>query len=302
MQFLARQGIAIRGDNEQESNFIQLLELRAKDDSVLVRHLNDGLKYASHDIQNEIVALMANEVIRDLLKKIGESYYSLICDEYTDIANKEQLTLCLRWVDNELVAHEDFLGFYEIPNIAADTIVSVVKDAPTRLTLSLDKCRGQCYDGAGNMLGKKSGVATRIQELQPKAFVTHCHGHSLSLSVKDVTRSCKVLADTMDTSNEIVTLIKFSPKRENVLGGIKDLDNLEGETADEQVPVAGIVRFCPTRWTVRTTCCKRIIDNYALLLEVWDDCLEHKIDTGTRGRILGCQAEMKTSFFFSVSI
>ena len=96
------------------------------------------------------------------------------------------------------------------------------------------------------------GVATRIQELQPKAFITHCHGHSLSLSIKDVTRSCKVLSDMMDTSKEIVTLIKYSPKRENMLGGIKD--NLEGETTDEQVPVAGIVRFCSTRWTVRATC------------------------------------------------
>ena len=119
-----------------------------------------------------------------------------------------------------------------------------------------------------NMLGKKSGIATRIQELQPKAFITHCHGHPLSLSVKDVTRSCKVLSDTMDTFKETVMLIKYYPKRENMLGGIKD--NLEGKTTDEQVPVAGIVRFCPTRWTVRATCYKRILDNYALLLEVWD--------------------------------
>ena len=70
------------------------------------------------------------------------------------------------------------------------------------------------------MLGKKSGVATSIQKLQPKASIMHFHGHSLSLSVKDVTRSCKVLSDTMDTSKEIVTLIKYSPKRENMLGGI----------------------------------------------------------------------------------
>ena len=138
---------------------------------MLASHRDGGLKYASHDIQNEILSLMANEVIRDLLKQIGENYYSLICDEYTDIANNEQLTLCLRWVDNELVAHEDFLGFYKIPDTAADTIVSVVKDALTRLTLSLDKCRGQCYDGASNMLGKKSEVATRIQELQPKKLL-----------------------------------------------------------------------------------------------------------------------------------
>lgn len=296
LQFLGRQGIAIRGKDELESNFYQLLKLRSKDDALLACHLDDGLKYASHDIQNEIFALMANRVIRDLLNQIRENYYSLICDEYTDIANKEQLTLCFRWVDSDFVAYEDFVGFYEIPNIVADTIVSVIKDALIRLNLPLDKCRGQCYDGASNMMGKKSGVATKIQELQPKAYITHCHGHSLSLSVKDVTKSCKLLSDTMGTSKEIVTLIKYSPKRENMLGGIKD--NLEGETADEQLSPAGIVKFCPTRWTVRATCYMRILDNYSSLLEVWDASLGFNIDTETRARILGCQAQMKTFHFY----
>ena len=52
---------------------------------------------------------------------------------------------------------------------------------------ALAKCRGQCYDGASNMLGHRTGVAKRIQDLQPKAYPTHCHGHSLSLSVKVTT-------------------------------------------------------------------------------------------------------------------
>lgn len=74
------------------------------------------------------------------------------------------------------------------------------------------------------MMGHKTGVEKRIQDLQPKAYPTHCHGHSLSLSVKDTTKNCKLLSDTMDTK-EIVSLIKFSPKRENLLGEIKQ--NLE---------------------------------------------------------------------------
>lgn len=173
MQFLGRQGIEIRGKDELESNFYQLLKLQSKDDALLACHLGDGLKYASHDIQNETFALVANEIIRDLLNQIGENYKSLICDEHTDIANKEQVTLCFRWMDSELVAHEDFVSFYEIPNIAADTIVSVIKDALIRLNLPLDKCRGQSYDGASNMMGKKSGMATKIRKLQPKAYITH---------------------------------------------------------------------------------------------------------------------------------
>ena len=68
------------------------------------------------------------------------------------------------------------------------------------------------------MLGHKTGVAKRIQDLQPKAYPTHYHGHSLSLSVKDTTKNCKLLSDTRDTAKEIVSLVKFSPKRENLRG------------------------------------------------------------------------------------
>ena len=33
-------------------------------------------------------------------------------DEVTDSSNKEQLVICLRWVDSELNAHEEFIGLY----------------------------------------------------------------------------------------------------------------------------------------------------------------------------------------------
>ena len=87
-----------------------------------------------------------------------------------------------------------------------------------RYNLTLDLCRGQCYDGASNMLGKKSGIAVQIKNLQPLANYTHCYVHSLSLSVKDATKPVKILRDTMGGSKEIIVLVKYSPKRDNLLG------------------------------------------------------------------------------------
>ena len=71
------------------------------------------------------------------------------------------------------------------------------------------------------MLGKRSGVAKQIQECQPKAHITHCHGHFLGLSVKDATNNSKILSDNMNNTNEIVKLVRYSPKRENLLGELK---------------------------------------------------------------------------------
>ena len=82
--------------------------------------------------------------------------------------------------------------------------MSAIKDVLLELQLSLVNCRGQCYNGDSNMMGHKTDVAKRIRDLQPKAYPTHCHGHSLSLSVKDTTKNCKLLSDTMDTVKKIV--------------------------------------------------------------------------------------------------
>ena len=111
--------------------------------------------------------------------------FSLMCDEYTDVSNKQQLSMCVRWIDDSLNPHEDFLGFYELPNIASDTIVSAIKDSLTRFRLLLSELRGQSYEGASNMLRKRSGVAAQIKRVQPKVIETHCHRHSLNLLVKD---------------------------------------------------------------------------------------------------------------------
>ena len=60
LRFLARQGIAMQGHIDFQSNFLQLLSMRSKD----VKQLKEWLRrktntYISHDIQNEILELLA---------------------------------------------------------------------------------------------------------------------------------------------------------------------------------------------------------------------------------------------------
>ena len=107
--------------------------------------------------------------------------FSLMCDKNTEVSNKQQLSMCVRWIDGSLNPHEDILGFYELSNIASDTIASAIKDSLTRFNLPLSDLRGQTYDGESNMLGNRSGVAAQIKRVQPKAIETHCHRHSLNL-------------------------------------------------------------------------------------------------------------------------
>ena len=119
-----------------------------------------------------------------------------MADEITDASNDEQLVLCLRSVDGDLVSHEDLIGLFKVPNMWADTLVSCIRDALIRINLSMNKCRGQCYDGASNMAGAKTGVSTKIKSEVTwlRAIFTHCYGHSLQLAVGDTIKGIKNLA------------------------------------------------------------------------------------------------------------
>ena len=199
VQFLWRQGLPFQGDFGND-NFTQLLLFRGKDDSRIAKRLlaptnRQFKKYTHHEFQNELLDIMAKHVLTEKLAHIHASpFYALMADEYTDISNKEHVSICVRWIDPErLSVYEDFLGFYEVKNIKSETIVNAIKDVLIRSQLPLSKLRGQTYDGVSNMMGRKSGVAAKIKECQKKALETHCHGHSLNLSVKDVTSQSKTL-------------------------------------------------------------------------------------------------------------
>ena len=53
-----------------------------------------------------------------------------------------------------------------------------------------------------------SAVAQRIEDIQPKAKPMLCHGHLLSLLVKDATNTCQILSNIMNNANEVVKLVK----------------------------------------------------------------------------------------------
>jgi len=110
---LCRQGLALRGDGtEHDSNFNQLLALKAEEDS----NLADWLKrkenvYTSPDIQNEFIKIMGDHVLQSIITEIQNSLFiTVMADEITDSSNKEQATIILRHITDGLEVHGDFIG------------------------------------------------------------------------------------------------------------------------------------------------------------------------------------------------
>ena len=128
-RFLARQGLAFRGDGEV-SNFIRLLYLRAADDAKLLDWMKQKTnKYTSGDMQNEIVKVMSMQILREMSCSIQRApFFSGMVDETIDAANIEQVVICLGWVSETLAVHEDFIGLYEVASTGTEMIYSTIKD------------------------------------------------------------------------------------------------------------------------------------------------------------------------------
>ena len=144
IRFLVRQGLAF-GVNDGNGNLTQLFKLLNKNDLALLTsldkesHLEPGQhKYMLNDIQNELTELMAKQVLAKKLESIRSSkFFGITTDEYTDISNKELLSMCFQWI-KDLRVHEDFVGYYELPDIKIDTTVIAIKDSLIGMQLPLD--------------------------------------------------------------------------------------------------------------------------------------------------------------------
>lgn len=104
---LARQGLAFRGDmNEENGNFNQLVLLISRHNPTMKRWLDDkkfrkhNVTYLRHDSQNEFIDLLADETKNTIIEEVKKSdFFSLMADTTPDVSHQDQLSICLRYLD-----------------------------------------------------------------------------------------------------------------------------------------------------------------------------------------------------------
>ena len=98
----------------------------------------------------------------------------------------------------------------------------------------------------------------------------------------------------MGTVEETTILIKYSPKRENILGSINEQTEYENNT---DFHANNLLKLSETCWTVRAISFKRILDNYNVLWNVWKHCLQN--DQGKlNSHIIGVKTQMDSIHLF----
>ncbi|CAH2325017.1 zinc finger MYM-type 1-like [Pelobates cultripes] len=128
------------------------------------------------------------------------------------------MTVILRHVDEVSGdIEEHFIGFIPVEKSTAEELTKTILFEIDELGLDIKNCRGQGYDNGANMRGEKSGVKTRILNINPLAFFTPCGCHSWNLVLGDAAASCSKAKLFFGVLQRLYTLFSRSSNRWSVL-------------------------------------------------------------------------------------
>ena len=219
IMYLAKRGMAFRGHESSDGNYVELVELRATDCAELEEWMRRKERFLHSDIQNELLKLISNEVLRDIISDMRDNspdgspsvlHFSVIVDGTQDIQGVEQESICVRYVDRDFKVHEEFMGFYRAHSTTGADLALLIQDALQRLGLPLDRLRGLAFDGAPNMAGSIRGAQAIRREKQPKALVVHCGAHCVNLVAKDGCDASKLIRNALYSIHEVGCLFSES--------------------------------------------------------------------------------------------
>ena len=290
--FLARQGLPIRGKTDKKSNYVNLLNILAAYNNDLSKFLNRRKAYTSHDIQNEMLELCANSIIRIISVKARTSGpFGIIVDGCQD-GDSEQISICIRYVTDDLRILEEPIGFYSTPKSDAATFIGIIVDVLLRVNLDIKLIIGQSYDGASTMSGQHGGVQALIQEKAPMAAYVHCYAHRLDLVLQEAGREVPMIRDAMNLVHDISAYLNASALRRAKFKAIQNdliqqkriciddvidtesiANNVDFDQSDENWPnernvnkkPIGFRKLYLTRWVTRTPALQDAITGYDTL-------------------------------------
>jgi len=275
IQYLTRQGMAIRGHNNDDGNLLKLIELMSSNIPDLQKWMSSN-NYISHDIVNELIYEMYRQGLQKLIFCVKESNrFAVMVNETRDVSGLEQLCFSCRWVSENYEVREDFIGLYVCEKTDAESLVRIIKDIVIRCGLEMQDIRGQTYDGASVLQGQVSGVAKRIKDECPKALSIHCLNHCLNLVLQESSSKCLTMSNSLSVVQQIHNIISASPKRLATFEKIRS-----SMSSDQRLSLKPV---CPTRWINRGKSVEAVLTNYECIIETLNEILtSHGISEATK--------------------
>ena len=197
--FCGVQGIALRGSDDDRvinptddyfasredklGNFNSILHLQClSGDQNLVRHLLESArnaKFCTHYSQNEMIEIAGKMIQEKIVERVRRAdFFSVMADETTHVFKRDQFCLVLRYFLAGRV-YEDFLEYVDVSGkTTGEALADVILQRLVFPGLDPNKLRGQGYDGASSMSGKKRSEIQNSGEVPESTLHTLRRSHT----------------------------------------------------------------------------------------------------------------------------
>lgn len=263
--FLGKQELAFRGHDESNSslnkgNFKELFEMHISRCSLDIKNHYESIQNkfsgTSKTIQNDVITCISEYLITHIKQEINQCmFYSVQIDDTTDITQKTQCSIILRYINENSELVERFLGFH---NVSEDHTAEGLFNLISSILYEFDieqKLVGQCYDGASVMAGNLTGLQARVKNIAPNAIFTHCLAHRLNLVLQNgcsMNSKCRIF---------FANVTGLSAYFHNSTSRINVVDNIIGKR---------IPQFVQTRWSSRSKILNLLVNEWSNFITVFD--------------------------------
>ncbi|CAI9718735.1 Hypothetical predicted protein [Octopus vulgaris] len=167
--FLGLQELSFRGHFESEGsnnrgNYKELVYLISKYDKQMESHLDTASIFTglSNRIQNDLIEAIHKVMLNEIQKEIDQAkFVSILVDETSDVSASSQLSTVLRYVTEDCVTKERFIGFSDV---SADRSANALSEHVFKCIETWEcgnKLIAQTYDGAATMAGQLNGLQAK---------------------------------------------------------------------------------------------------------------------------------------------
>ncbi len=202
---------SVLDDNGSMGLFLSLFEYSMRKDPELTRitkTIPQNARYTSPQIQNEIIEMMSKLVTEEIVRQVGDSWYSIKVDGTRDPIGQENIYIVVRFVDENYAACERLLVMATSEKGDAEALTSVIIDELTSAGLSTNKILSQVY-GTSLMSGRHGGVQKLLKnKLDRNIPYIHCFNHQLHLVVVHAMSSEAAVQDFFGVCNMLYNFIR----------------------------------------------------------------------------------------------
>lgn len=200
-------------------------------------------------------------LLLELLEDIGNSRYSLIVDESTDVSTTKYMCVCVRYFSTKKQqVVSEYLGLIELESTKSTDLYEYLKFFLVKMGLELKNMIGIGTDGANNLCGCNHSLFTLLKKENPNIQLIRCVCHSLDNASKKAAESLPANIDFL--CSEVYNWFSYSAQKKSDYKKFFDLLNMNHDGSTKKFHK--FVQLSQTRWLAR-------FNVVNILLEQWEE-------------------------------